>query len=110
MCKKITALLLSLLLLCLTAAAFAAEAPLTLRDVTPEGNYKIKLTRRIMLSPPNELATRNYHVQQGATTDGEFAYMIMENQADHLCSIWKVNMQDWTVLRSLFPSPRSVWQ
>ena len=73
MCKKIIALLLSLLLLCLTAAAFASEAVLTLRDVTPEGNYKIKLTRKIMLAPPNELATRNYHVQQGATTDGEFA-------------------------------------
>ena len=102
MCKKITALLLSLLLLCLTAAAFAAEAALTLRDVTPGGNYKIKLTRRIMLSPPNELATRNYHVQQGATTDGEFAYMIMENQADHLCSIWKVNMQDWTVADTVY--------
>ena len=40
MCKKIIALLLSLLLLCLTAAAFASEAVLTLRDVTPEGNYK----------------------------------------------------------------------
>ena len=32
MCKKIIALLLSLLLLCLTAAAFASEAVLTLRD------------------------------------------------------------------------------
>ena len=48
MCKKITALLLSLLLLCLTAVAFASEAALTLRDVTPEGNYKIKLTRKII--------------------------------------------------------------
>ena len=102
MCKKIIALLLSLLLLCLTAAAFASEAVLTLRDVTPEDNYKIKLTRKIMLAPPNELATRNYHVQQGATTDGEFAYMIMENQVDHLCSIWKVNMQDWTVADTVY--------
>jgi len=102
MCKKIIALLLSLLLLCLTAAAFASEAVLTLRDVTPEDNYKIKLIRKIMLAPPNELATRNYHVQQGATTDGEFAYMIMENQVDHLCSIWKVNMQDWTVADTVY--------
>ena len=94
--KRIAALLLSLLL-CLSAAALASEAPLILRDVTPEGSYKIKLTRKIMLTPPNELATRSYHVQQGAATDGEFAYMIMENQIDHLCSIWKVDMQDWTV-------------
>ncbi len=100
--KKMIAFLLAALLLGMTCAALADEAALTMRDITADGSYVIKLSRKIRLSPPNEWAYHNYHVQQGAATDGEYAYMIMENQVDSLCSIWKVNMQDWTVADTMY--------
>lgn len=96
MLKKLFALMMAALLLCAALPAMAEDA-LTLADINAEDNYLIKLRRVASLTPPDEAATRNYYVQQGATTDGEYAYMIMENQKESLCSIWKVSMETWEV-------------
>lgn len=46
-----------------------------------------------------------YTVQQGAATDGTYAYFILENQQEGLCAIRKVDMNGWKVADSAYGLP-----
>ena len=95
--KKMFALMLALCLLisCLPATA---EGVLTMKDLNTTDAFVISLKRVARLTPPYTMEYKNYHVQQGAATDGKYAYTILENQADNLCSIWKLDLSDFSVV------------
>ncbi len=98
----VTLLVLSLLF----AAPFAlGKDSIPLRQVDSEGEYTIRLTRVLRLPPPEGLAYQRYRVQQGAATDGTYAYLVMENQTKSLCSIWKVDLSDWSVVQTRYDLP-----
>lgn len=96
MMKRILALL---VLFSLLAACFPAlaEGELTMKDLNATDAFVISLKRVARLSPPYTMEHKHYHVQQGAATDGKYAYTILENQVDKLCSIWKLDLNDFSV-------------
>ena len=95
--KKALALFMLLMMLC-SCVPVVAEGELTMKDLNTTDSFVISLQRMARLSPPNTMQYRRYSVQQGAATDGEYAYTILENQAVSLCSVWKVNLSDWSVV------------
>lgn len=99
--KRILALLAAMCLLC-ACVPVLAEGELTMKDLNSQDAFAIALDRVARLTPPYTMECRHYHVQQGAATDGEYAYAIMENQVDDLCSIWKLDMKDWSVAETKY--------
>ena len=75
--KRLLALLMGWLLLCLPAMA---EDALTARDLNSTDAFAFSLKRLLVLTPPDTAEYRNYYVQQGCCTDGAYAYTILENQ------------------------------
>lgn len=94
--RLLAALLLPMLLL--TTVPALAEGELTMQNLNATDAFAMSLETVARLTPPDTKEYRNYHVQQGSATDGEYAYTIMENQKVSLCSIWKLNMADWSVV------------
>ncbi len=96
-----------LCVLLLTALLFAAlpacaEGEMTMKDLNTTDAFMMSLDTVARLTPPYTMAYKNYHVQQGSCTDGEYAYTILENQKQSLCSIWKLNMADWSVVETKY--------
>lgn len=89
---------------CLLTGCFSAgaEEGLTMKDLNTTDAFVMSLKRVARLSPPYTMANKHYHVQQGAATDGKYAYTILENQVDSLCSIWKLDMNDWSVMETKY--------
>jgi len=102
MMKTLIVLTLAVCLALTALPAAAEEQKLTLADVNAESSLKMMLTRIVHTSGEDTLATRNYHVQQGSCTDGKYAYLILENQVDHLGSIWKYDMSDWSLVNHVY--------
>lgn len=98
--KLLCVLLLTAVLLSVFPAM--AEGGMTMKDLNGTDAFAIALDTVARLTPPNTLAYKNYHVQQGSATDGEYAYTILENQRESLCSIWKINMADWSVAETRY--------
>jgi len=97
--KRKMLLVLCLLLCCLPAMA---EDELTMKNLNTTDAFVISLKRKARLTPPYTKEHRHYHVQQGAATDGKYAYTIMENQVDKLCSIWKLDLNDFSVVETKY--------
>lgn len=93
------AVTLCLALFCLPAMT---EGELTMKDLNTTDAFVISLKRVARLTPPYTQEYRHYHVQQGAATDGKYAYTIMENQTDKLCSIWKLDLSDFSVAETKY--------
>ncbi len=100
--KRLLALLMGWLLLCLPAMA---EDTLTARDLNSTDAFAFSLKRLLVLTPPDTAEYRNYYVQQGCCTDGAYAYTILENQQINKCSIWKLDMKDWSVVKVQYDLP-----
>lgn len=100
--KKPIALILSLCLL-LTPILPALAAEMSELNATDAFSAKVKRVMTIM--PPSDYATHRYCVQQGAATDGTYAYFVLENQDQGLGSIWKVSLADWRVVDCAFELP-----
>lgn len=100
--KRKLALLLCMLLLCGSAAA---EGGLTARDLNSADAFAFSLKRLLVLTPPDTAEYRNYYVQQGCCTDGTYAYTILENQKINKCSIWKLDLKDWSVVKVQYDLP-----
>ena len=83
------------LALCLTAWGAAGAEKATLREINGEDAYTAKLTRMLRLSGEGDAF--HYKVQQGCATDGVYGYFILESQVNFDCSLWKVDLRDWTV-------------
>ena len=101
--KKCLAFLLAVFLLFCTVAG--AEGALTPRDINAADAFAFSLKRLLVLTPPDTEEHRNYYVQQGCCTDGTYAYTILENQKIGKCSIWKMNLQDWSVEKVQYNLP-----
>ena len=84
-----------LLLLCMTASA-----EVTTKDISADASLAFSLSRVKVLTPPDTDEYRAYYVQQGCCTDGTYAYAILENQVIDRCSIWKMDMSDWSVVKT----------
>ncbi|MBR6787631.1 MAG: hypothetical protein IKM26_06900 [Clostridia bacterium] len=99
--KRIFALLVlaGLLLSCISAGA---EGELTMKELNTTDAFVISLKRVARLTPPYTMEYKHYHVQQGAATDGKYAYTILENQVDDLCSIWKLDLNDFSVVETKY--------
>lgn len=104
MMKRLFAWLLCLCLLGVSGAVAEGEA-LKLSDVTSEGSYAVKLARVLRVTAPSELAYHNYCVQQGSATDGRYAYIVMEDQIQHLGSIRKFDMSTWEEVKVQYGLP-----
>lgn len=81
--------------LLLPFAALSDE--ITAAELNTEDAFFMTLKRVARLYPPFTRDQRHYHVQQGFASDGEYAYAILENQQIKRCSIWKLDMKDWSV-------------
>lgn len=91
--KLISALCIFALLI--PTACFAGER--TEENLNTTDAFVMTLRRVARLYPPFTRELRHYHVQQGFASDGEYAYAILENQKIKRCSIWKLDMKDWSV-------------
>ena len=95
--KKRIAAFAAFICMLLQALTVTAEGGLTMKDLNTTDAFSMSLKRVARLSPPYTMEHKHYHVQQGFATDGEYAYSILENQVDKLCSIWKLDLKDWSV-------------
>ena len=100
MLKVFVAMLLIVCVACALMPALAEEQ--ALRDVTKDSYLKMTLKKMITQYGEDGLVTHRYHVQQGSCTDGQYAYIILENQTDHLGSIWKYDLQDWSLVNHVY--------
>ncbi len=80
------------LLLLLGIAPALAEDRLTARDLNADDAFMFSVKQLSALRAPAEY--KDYYVQQGTCTDGEYAYCIVENQVLDCCAIWKINLTD----------------
>jgi len=69
-------------------------------ELNSTDSFRAALLPMLTISPKD-----GYSVQQGAATDGEYAYFVLENQKENLCSLWKVDMDGWKVVDSVFGLP-----
>lgn len=100
MMKKLLCVL--LLIALVSVLPVYAEGGLTMNDLNTTDSFAMSLSNVARLVPPNSLKYKNYYVQQGSATDGEYAYTILENQRESLCSIWKLDMKDWSVVETKY--------
>ena len=92
------------LVLCLMMLLPAAVAEgLTLRDLSPDHVYEAKLTRLIKFT--GEGLMDHYYVQQGACTDGEYAYCLLESRPDAACGMFKLSLEDWSIVEIVYNIP-----
>ncbi len=89
--KKIVMILMAILVLGRFCLAESLSA------ICSGGSYALSLEHMVSID-----AVDGYTVQQGAATDGKFAYFILENQDEDLCSLWKVDMETWEVVDKAF--------
>lgn len=104
MMKKVFVLLL-LIGFILTILPATAEGKLTAHELNATDSFAFSLKRLLVLMPPDTEEYRNYYVQQGCCTDGTYAYTILENQKIGKCSIWKLDMKDWSVVDVQYDLP-----
>lgn len=101
--KKIVALLSCLcLLFCFSAVA---EGAVTAKQLNSTDAFAFSLKRLKVLTPPETEEHKYYYVQQGCCTDGAYAYTILENQKIGKCSIWKMDLKDWSVVKVQYDLP-----
>ena len=94
-------LLLCAVLLC--APALAEETTVTLNEITTEGAYEARLTRTGKFM--GEGMQDHYYVQQGACTDGEFGYCLLESRVDNACAMFKLDLNTWEILEVKYNIP-----
>ena len=95
--KCIVAVVMAVCLLIPGAMAADQEA-LSLSDLNSEETFAFEVERVHRLTPEAGTDGAHYTVQQGCTTDGEYAYFILENQIIDKGSIWKLNPEDWSLV------------
>lgn len=98
--KILLALLLALVIFVGGVMIYLHLPGLSMSQLNDTDSFKAHLLPVLTINP-----TDGYSVQQGAATDGEYAYFILENQKENLCSIWKVDMDGWKVVDSAFELP-----
>ena len=92
------------LALCLVMLVSAAAADgLTLRDLSADHVYEAKLTRLVKFT--GEGMMDHYYVQQGACTDGEYAYCLLESRPDAACGMFKLSLDDWSIVEIVYNVP-----
>lgn len=101
--KRLLALM---LLVCLLLPVCAvAEGELTARDINSTDAFAFSLWRVAMPKAPDTEEYKYYYVQQGACTDGTYAYTILENQKINRDAIWKMDLRDWSLVKAEYNLP-----
>lgn len=100
MVKKMLALCLLVSLLLCSAAADEAYG---LNEIGAEGTYEAKVTRKIRFM--GEGLLDHYYIMQGAATDGEYGYFIVESRAETKCSIVKIDLATWEIVDRVYDLP-----
>jgi len=100
--KKTWIALLAALCLLLSCTALAEEK-ITLADLSAEHVYEAKLTRVVKFM--GEGLMDHYYVQQGAATDGEYAYCLLESRPDAACGMFKLSLEDWSIVEIVYNVP-----
>ena len=100
--KKLAALLMLLCLLACSMPALADEAP-GLSAINATDTYEAKVTRKIRFM--GEGLLDHYYIMQGAATDGEYGYFIVESRAETLCSIVKIDLNTWKIVDRVYELP-----
>ena len=96
-----------LLVLCLVCSMLLcsamAETAYGLNGITADGTYEAKVTRKIRFM--GEGLLDHYYIMQGAATDGEYGYFIVESRAMTLCSIVKIDLDTWEIVDRVYELP-----
>lgn len=98
--KKLLAIL--LILLMTIPSALAAET-VNLCDITADGTYQAVLTKKTYFL--GDGLQDHYKVQQGCATDGEFAYFLLESKVTLKCALFKVDLDDWSIVDVRYDVP-----
>ncbi len=94
--------LICLLTFLLAFSVASADTVCSFRDINAEDTFKITLTRVLRLTPPTSLDYSTYKTQQGCATDGTYAYFVMESSTLKKGSLWKVKLDDWSVVETAY--------
>ena len=78
----------------------AADTALTAKDINTTDAFAFSVKRIKALRAPEEY--KDYYVQQGVCTDGTYAYCIVENQVLGRCAIWKMKLEDGSLVKSRY--------
>lgn len=79
-----------------------SEKSLPMSALNAQDSFSIALDYRKYTAPSIFGDKRGYLSQQGSTTDGEYAYILLENGDIGRCSIWKIDMKDWSVVKTQY--------
>ena len=100
---RFIAIVLILCMMLCAASALAEEITLSNMDLSTP--IKASLRKIVNLTGEDTKEHRHYRVQQGSCTDGKYAYMVLESQTDYKGSLWKVDLADGHVVKTVYGLP-----